>query len=100
MTAGFHAKATGLGDFAVLTITGRSFLYHQILKMMGLVLAVAGKSPAESSCLVPPVKTGRVCVATLNELQRLLCRYCVMCSILTGVQQYPQEVWFLETTSR
>lgn len=42
MTAGFHAKATGLGDFAVLTITGRSFLYHQILKMMGLVLAVAG----------------------------------------------------------
>lgn len=56
MTAGFHAKATGLGDFAVLTITGRSFLYHQILKMMGLVLAVAGKAlpkvPASHAC--PP----------------------------------------------
>ena len=47
MTAGFQAQASGL-DFAVLTVTGRSFLYHQILSMMGLVLAVAGGlAPAE-----------------------------------------------------
>ena len=40
MTAGFSAQSEGR-DFAILTVTGRSFLYHQILSMMGLVIAVA-----------------------------------------------------------
>ena len=38
MTAGFTSQSEGR-DFAILTVTGRSFLYHQILSMMGLVIA-------------------------------------------------------------
>eukprot|EP01052_Picozoa_sp_SAG31_P012181 SAG31_NODE_706_length_12688_cov_41.991342_2_plen_337_part_00 len=40
MTCGWHDKAKGR-DFAIVTVCGRSFLYHQILSMMGLVIGVA-----------------------------------------------------------
>lgn len=46
MTSGYHEWLDG-SAFAVLTVTGRSFLYRQILGMMGLVIAVVSGAVPE-----------------------------------------------------